>query len=55
MDDQFIKSVVFDWDKVDDDSYVKKIEGFRGIDKLKFNKSIAFFVGENGSGKSTLL
>ena len=55
MDDQFIKSVVFDWDKVDDDSYVKKIEGFRGIDKLKFNKSITFFVGENGSGKSTLL
>ena len=43
MDDQFIKSVVFDWDKVDDDSYVKKIEGFRGIDKLKFNKSITFF------------
>lgn len=55
MDDQFIKSVVFDWDKVDDDSYVKKIEGFKGIDKLKFNKSITFFVGENGSGKSTLL
>lgn len=55
MDDQFIKSVVFDWDKVDNDSYVKKIEGFRGIDKLKFNKSITFFVGENGSGKSTLL
>lgn len=25
------------------------------MEKLEFNKSITFFVGENGSGKSTLL
>jgi len=55
VNDQFIQGVIFDWDRIDDDSYLKKIEVFKGIEKLDFNKSITFFVGENGSGKSTLL
>ena len=55
MNDQFIQRVVFDWDRIDYGSYLRRIEAFKGIEKLDFNKSITFFVGENGSGKSTLL
>lgn len=46
---------MFNWDKIDNDSYLKKIEAFQGIERLDFNNWITFFVGENGSGKSTLL
>ena len=55
MNDQFIQGVIFDWDKIDKDSYLKGIRAFKGVEKLDFNKPITFFVGENGSGKSTLL
>ena len=55
MNNQFIQRVIFDWNRIDNDSYLKEIEAFKGIEKLDFNKPITFFVGENGSGKSTLL
>lgn len=55
MNDQFIQGVLFDWNKVDSDSYLRKIEAFKGVERLDFNSPITFFVGENGSGKSTLL
>ena len=55
MNDQFIQGVLFEWDKIDNDSYLKQIEAFQGIDKIEFTNPITFFVGENGSGKSTLL
>ena len=49
MNDQFIHGVIFDWDRIDNDSYLKRIEAFKGVEKLVFNKAITFFVGENGS------
>ena len=52
MNDQFLQGVIFDWDRIDNDSYLKRIKAFKGIQKLDFNKAITFFVGENGSGKS---
>ena len=55
MNNQFIQGVTFDWDRIDNDSYLKRIEAFGGVKKLDFNKPVTFFVGENGSGKSTLL
>ena len=55
MNNQFIQGVMFDWDKIEDTSYLKRIEAFQGLEKLDFRNSITFFVGENGSGKSTLL
>ena len=55
MNDQFIQGVIFDWDRINNDSYLKKIEAFKGIEELNFNSPVTFFVGENGSGKSTLL
>ena len=53
MNDQFIQGVIFDWNKIDDDSYLKQIEALKNIERLEFKNSINFFVGENGSGKST--
>lgn len=55
MNSQFIQGVLFEWNKIDDDSYLKKIEAFKDIEELDFKNPITFFVGENGSGKSTLL
>ena len=49
MNNQFIQRVIFDWNRIDNDSYLKEIEAFKGIEKLDFNKPITFFVGENGS------
>ena len=49
MNDQFLQGVIFDWDRIDNDSYIKRIEDFKGIKKLDFNKPITFLVEENGS------
>lgn len=49
MNNQFIQRVIFDWNRIDNDSYLKGIEAFKGIEKLDFNKPITFFVEENGS------
>lgn len=51
----FIKSFYIDWDKIDEDSYLRGIEAIRDISHKPFDKSVTFFVGENGTGKSTLL
>lgn len=55
MNDRFIQGVLFDWDKIDDDSYLREIDALRDMERLDFHSPITFFVGENGSGKSTLL
>ncbi len=55
MNDLFIKSIFFDWNKIRENSYLRRIEAFHGIERLDFKKPITFFVGEKGSGKSTLL
>lgn len=52
LNQQFIQSILFDWEKVGRGSYLRGIEAFQG---LELDHSITFFVGENGSGKSTLL
>ena len=45
MNDQFLQGVIFDWNRIDNDSYLKRIKAFKGIQKLDFNKAITFFVG----------
>ena len=55
MNYQFIQSVLFDWDKISDESYLTRIEALYKVKKIDFMKPITLFVGENGSGKSTLL
>ena len=41
MNDQFIQGVIFDWDKIDKDSYLKGIRAFKEVEKLDF---IDFFI-----------
>ena len=55
MNDQFIQGIIIDWNKIEEDSYLRNIEAINGLERLEFTKPITFFVGENGSGKSTLL
>lgn len=55
MNHQFIQSVLFDWDKISDESYLTRIDALYMVKKIDFMKPITLFVGENGSGKSTLL
>ena len=55
MNDQFIQGITIDWNKIEKDSYLRKIEAICSLERLEFTKPITFFVGENGSGKSTLL
>lgn len=50
-----IRGLYIDWDKISEDSYLRKIESLRKTERLDFAKNVTFFVGENGSGKSTLL
>ena len=45
MNDQFIQGVIFDWNKIDDDSYLKQIEALKDVERLEFKYRINFFVG----------
>lgn len=55
MNEQFIQKLYIDWNKIDRNSYLRKIDAIKELEEIVFEKSITFFVGENGSGKSTLL
>lgn len=55
MNNQFIQGLTIDWAKINERSYLRKIDAIKNVDELAFHKPITFFVGENGSGKSTLL
>ena len=55
MNEQFIQHISIDWNKIEENSYLRKIEAIHNLEKLVFEKPITFLVGENGSGKSTLL
>lgn len=55
MNEQFIRNVIIDWDKIEEQSYLRDINSIKNLNNLEFKKPITFFVGENGSGKSTML
>ena len=40
MNDQFIQGVIFDWDKIYNDSYLKRIRAFKGVEKLDFKRML---------------
>lgn len=55
LNDQFIRRIAINWNKIEKHSYLRSIPAIRSLDTLDFTRPITFFVGENGSGKSTLL
>ena len=56
MNQQFIRQITIDWNKIDKYSYLRDIKAISGLDEPGNSRSrYTFFVGENGSGKSTLL
>lgn len=55
MNHNYIQSIKIDWNKIEEDSYLRDIPALAHIKEMNFEKNITFFVGENGTGKSTLL
>ena len=55
MNELLIQSLSIDWNRIEQHSYLRKIESIKNLEELVFEKNIAFLVGENGTGKSTLL
>lgn len=55
MSNKFIQSIMIDWSKIEEDSYLRTIESISKITQLSFTNNITYFIGENGTGKSTLL
>ena len=55
MNELLIQSLSIDWNRIEQHSYLRKIEAIKNLEELVFEKNIAFLVGENGTGKSTLL
>ena len=47
MNDQFIHGVIFDWDRVDNDRYLKRIEAFKGVERqvYQMQTSIVLIMG----------
>ena len=42
MNNQFIQGVTFDWDRIDNDSYLKRMRLLGVLKKLDFNKPVTF-------------
>lgn len=55
MNDQFLRGIRIDWNRIGQNSYLRDIQAIKGLEELVFSKPITIFMGENGSGKSTLL
>lgn len=55
MNNLFVQGVLFDWNEIEPNSYIRAIESLRDVEKIEFQSPVTLFVGENGTGKSTLL
>jgi Predicted ATPase len=55
MNDNFIRKISVDWNKIEPDSFLCNIPALHNLHELEFKKNTTFFVGGNGAGKSTLL
>ena len=40
MNDLFIQKILFDWNKIEKDSYLKTIEAFKGMEEMDFRKPV---------------
>ena len=50
-----IRGLKIHWDRISEESYLRRIPALFSMNSLSFHCPVTFFVGENGSGKSTLL
>lgn len=55
MNNLFIQGVLFEWNEIEPNSYIRDIKSLRDVEKIEFQSPVSLFVGENGTGKSTLL
>lgn len=55
MNNLFIQGVLFEWNEIEPNSYIRTIESLRDVEKIEFQSPVSLFVRENGTGKSTLL
>lgn len=55
MNNLFLQGVLFEWNEIEPNSYIRTIESLRDVEKIEFQSPVSLFVGENGTGKSTLL
>lgn len=55
MTSLFIDRAIIEWNKIEEDSYLRDIKAIHNVEEIIFRNAVTFFVGENGSGKSTLL
>lgn len=44
MNNQFIQGVTFDWDRIDNNSYLKRIEAFLGVENLISTNRLLFLL-----------
>ncbi len=42
MNDQFLQGVIFDWNRIDNDSYLKGIEAFKELKNLILTNQLLF-------------
>lgn len=55
MNRRFIQSARIDWERIPQDSYLRRIGALLRMGEMRFGADVTFLVGENGSGKSTLV
>lgn len=47
MNNQFIRGITFDWEKIDPNSYLRGIKVLQGVEEIMLSHSVTFFVGES--------
>lgn len=55
INDNYIKKISIDWDKVPSESYLNSIYALKNIQYLNFDNRVTFFTGENGSGDNAIM
>ena len=46
MNELLIQSLSIDWNRIEQNSYLRRIDAIKSLEELVFEKSIAFLVGE---------
>lgn len=55
LNNQFIQGIQFDWDKIDEDSYLMNIEALQGVERLNFLILLLFLLVKMAVGNQLYL